>query len=264
MSNMTPSSHPPSLQLEELTAPEIKQLLEEGWSRVIVPLGATEQHGPGLPQGVDSWHGRETALRAARRLGKVLVAPAVNLGYSPEHMAFAGSLSLRRETLAMLLEDVAESLARGGFTFVYFWFGHGGDWAVAKDCLPPLRDRWPGCRVAFTRDVAAYVAATWDRYPATEGIAPEVAGSHAGEFEASMLAAIRPDLLRRDALAAGDPRPLDEIAEPMMRDGIHTVSANGVLGDQRPADAARGSRYLDMLAEYLVEDFTRELNSEPT
>lgn len=252
----------PSLQLEELTAPEIKGLLEAGWCHVIVPLGATEQHGPGLPQGVDTLHGRETALRAARKLGKTLVAPAVSLGYSPEHMAFPGSLSLRRETLAMLLEDIAQSLAEGGFTFVYFWFGHGGDWAVAKDCLPALRDRWSGCRVAFTKDVAAYVRETWDRYPASEGIAPEVAGSHAGEFEASMLAAIRPDLLRAGALAQGDPRPLNDIAEAMMRDGIHTVSTNGVLGDQRPADASRGDRYLNVLADYLVSDFKRELNRE--
>ncbi len=252
---------PESLLLEEQTAPEIQRLLETGFTRVIIPLGATEQHGPGLPLGVDTWHGRETALRAARKLGHTLVAPAINLGYSPEHMAFPGSLSLRRETLAMILEDVAKSLAKGGFTFIYFWFGHGGDWAVAKDCLPPLRNRWPGCRVAFTRDVAAYVAETWDRYPATEGVAPEVSGSHAGEFEASMLAAIRPDLLRTDELAEGDPRPLGEIAEAMMRDGIHTVSPNGVLGDQRPADAARGHRYLDTLATYLIQNFTEELEA---
>jgi len=251
---------PKTLQLEELTAPEIEKYLEAGFNRVIVPLGATEQHGPGLPQGVDTWHGRETALRAAHKLGRTLVAPAVNLGYSPEHMAFPGSLSLRRETLAMLLEDIAGSLARGGFTFIYFWFGHGGDWAVAKDCLPALRECWPECRVTFTRDVGAYVAETWDRYPAEEGIAPEVSGSHAGEFEASMLAAIRPDLIRKDALAAGDPRPLGEIAEQMMQEGIHTVSTNGVLGDQRPVDADRGNRYLDVLADYLVRDFEKELS----
>ncbi len=252
---------PKTLFLEEMTAPEIQRLLDGGFTRIIVPLGATEQHGPGLPLGVDTWHGRETALRAARELGRTLVAPAVNLGYSPEHMAFPGSLSLRRETLTLLLEDIAESLARGGFTFVYFWFGHGGDWAVAKDCLPPLRNRWRGCRVAFTRDVAAYVSETWDHYPSTEGVPPKVSGSHAGEFEASMLAAIRPDLLRRNDLAEGDPRPLAEIGEAMMRDGIHTVSPNGVLGDQRPADAERGDRYLDVLAAYLVRNFTEELEA---
>jgi creatinine amidohydrolase len=244
----------PSLSLEELTAPEIRSFLESGRARIIVPLGATEQHGPGLPLGVDTWHGSETALRAAARLDRTLVAPAVNLGYSPEHWAFPGTLSLRRETVAAVLEDIAESLARSGFAFVYFWFGHGGNWAVASETLPPLRDRWPGCRVTYTQDIAAYVAATWDLYPATEGIPPEVSGSHAGEFEASIMAAIRPELIRYEKLAAGDPRPLDVVSKQMMEEGIHTVSPNGVLGDQRPADPARGHRYLDVLADWLVED----------
>lgn len=250
---------PTSLFLEELAWPEIRDLLADGWTRVIVPLGATEQHGPGLPLGVDTWHGRETALRASRRLGRTLVAPAVPLGYSPEHAAFPGTFTLRRETLAALLEDMAASLSRSGFTFVYFWFGHGGDWAVARECLPPLRHRWPGCRIAFTRDVAAYVAATWDAYPATEQIPAAVAGSHAGEFEASMIAALRPELVDPARLASGDPRPLGEVFDEMMTRGIQAVSKNGVLGDQRPANAARGHRYLDCLADWLANDFQREL-----
>lgn len=246
---------PSSLKLEELTWPEIKDLLEAGWTSIIVPLGATEQHGPGLPQGVDTWHGEETALRAASGLGKTLVAPAVPFGYSIEHIAFPGTLSLRKETLVLLLEDIAESLARSGFTFIYFWFGHGGDWAIARKCLPAWRDRWPGCTVTYTMDIVRYVNETWDALPLEEGISLEVSGSHAGEFEASMVAAIRPDMIRADKLAAGDPRPLTEVVEPMMKHGIHAISENGVLGDQRAADSERGDRYLDCLADWLVKDF---------
>jgi creatinine amidohydrolase len=247
------------LKLEELSWPEIESLLKEGCTRIIVPLGATEQHGPGLPQGVDTWHGEETALRAAVILDKTLVAPAVPIGYSPEHISFPGTISLRKETLVYLLEDIAESLARSGFTFIYFWFGHGGDWAVARECLPNLRHRWQGTLVTFTLDVGKYVSETWDALPIGEGIAPEVSGSHAGEFEASMMSAIRPDLVKRENLAEGDPRPLEEILTPMMENGIHTISKNGVLGDQRFANAERGNRYLDGLADWLVEDIKRQI-----
>ncbi len=245
---------PRSIKLQELTWQEIDELLRAGWTDIIVPLGSTEQHGPGLPQAVDAWHGEETALRAASLLGKTLVAPAVSFGYSPEHTHFPGTISVRKKTLMMLLEDIAGSLARSGFSFVYFWFGHGGDWAVASECLPALHSRWPGCVVTYTLDVEKYVAETWDAYPLKEGIEPEVSGSHAGEFEASMLASMRPDMLRKDKLASGDPRPLDEISEAMMKKGIHTISENGVLGDQRFADAGRGNRYLDCLAEWLADD----------
>jgi creatinine amidohydrolase len=252
----------PSLKLEELSWPEIKSLIESGWTRIIVPLGATEQHGPGLPQGVDTWHGEATALRAASILQKTLVAPAVPFGYSPEHTAFAGTISLRKETLTLLLEDIAESLARSGFTFIYFWFGHGGDWAVARKCLPALRHRWPGCVVTYTEDVGQYVAATWDTLPLEEGISLEISGSHAGEFEASIIAAIRPNLIKTDDLALGDPRPLSEILEPMMKNGIHTISENGVLGDQRLANAGRGEKYLNGLADWLVADIRRQVTAD--
>lgn len=252
--------NPLTIKLEELSWPEIENFLKAGWTKIIVPLGATEQHGPGLPQGVDTWHGEETALRAAFKLGKTLVAPAVPFGYSPEHIAFPGTISLRKETLSLLLEDIAESLARSGFTFIYFWFGHGGDWAVARQCLPALRNRWPGCIVTYTEDVAKYVSETWDVLPLEEGIAPEISGSHAGEFEASMMAAIRPDLLKD--LAEGDPRPLGEVLEAMMTNGIHTISKNGVLGDQRPANAKRGKKYLNCLAEWLVADIRRQTSAD--
>jgi creatinine amidohydrolase len=250
---------PRSLKLEELAWPEIRDLIQAGWTRIIVPLGATEQHGPGLPLGVDTWHGEETALRAVARLHQTLVSPVVPLGYSPEHKSFPGTISLRKETLSMLLEDIAENLAESGFTFIYFWFGHGGDWAVAKERLPALRQHWPGCIVTFTRDISLYVAETWDSYPLKEGISLERSGSHAGEFEASMTAAIRPELVRTGALAAGDKRPLNEVAEMMMTSGIGSVSANGVLGDQRFPDAERGSRYLDCLADWLVKDFNKQI-----
>jgi creatinine amidohydrolase len=250
-----------SIKLEELSWPEIKSLIAGGWTRIIVPLGATEQHGPGLPQGVDTWHGEATALRAASILGQTLVAPAVPFGYSPEHTAFAGTISVRKETLRLLLEDIAESLARSGFTFIYFWFGHGGDWAVARESLPALRQRWPGCLVTYTEDVGKYVAETWDTLPLEEGVGLEISGSHAGEFEASIVATIRPDLIKYENLALGDPRPLGEILEAMMQNGIHTISENGVLGDQRQASADRGERYLNGLADWLVADMRRQASA---
>jgi creatinine amidohydrolase len=257
---------PRSLQIEELTSPEIRDLITAGWTTVIVPLGATEQHGPALPLLVDSEHGLQTALRAAQKLGKTLVGPVVTLGVSPEHGNFSGTVSLSRETLRRLLADIAESHARSGFRLVYFWVAHGGNFAVLQAVLPELRSRWPGCRVEGLTDLAAYIAATWDKVPVEQGVPLSASGSHAGEFEASMMLAARPELVRMEATEAGNPRPLEEVLEPMMQHGIESVSPNGVLGDQRPADALRGHVYLDALATYLVSDVDRHrriLREEP-
>ena len=89
-----------SLLLDELSTVQIRDLLAGGWETVVVPLGATEQHGPALPLLVDNEHGVQTALRAARILGKTLVGPVVTLGYSPEHSKFPGTISLAKSTLA--------------------------------------------------------------------------------------------------------------------------------------------------------------------
>ena len=246
-----------SLLLDELSTVKIRDLLASGWDTVIVPLGATEQHGPALPLLVDNEHGAQTALRAARILGKTLVGPIVTLGYSPEHSKFPGTVSLSKSTLAGMLHDIAESHARSGFRLVYFWIAHGGNNAVLQEALPSLERKWPGCYVTGLRDLAAYVANTWDRVPVAKGIPLSVSGSHAGEFETSMMLATRPGLVHMKAAEAGNPAPFDTIAPAMMRDGIDSVSRNGVLGDQRPANADRGELYLDALAGYLAADLER-------
>jgi creatinine amidohydrolase len=245
------------LRIEELTSPEIRNLIAEGWTTVIVPLGSLEQHGPALPLLVDSEHGLQTALRAALRLGKTLVGPVVTLGVSPEHVGFAGTVSLSTETMKRLLADIAQCHARSGFRLVYFWIAHGGNFAALQAVLPTLRSRWPGCRVEGLKDLAGYIATTWDRVPIQEGVSLSVSGSHAGEFEVSMLLATRPELVVAEAAEAGDPRPLEVLLEPMMSQGIGSVSPNGVLGDQRHADARRGLVYLDSLADYLAFDVER-------
>lgn len=245
---------PNSLLIEELSAMDIRRLLNAGWDTVIVPLGATEQHGPALPLCVDSVHGFETAVRAARILGKTLVGPVVSLGYSPEHTHFAGTISLSKATLGGILHDIAESHARSGFRLVYFWIAHGGNNPVLQLVLSGLESKWPGCHVTGLRDLARYVSATWDKVPLEAGVALSASGSHAGEFETSMMLAARPELVRMEAAEVGNLAPFESIQETMMDAGVDAVSTNGVLGDQRPANAERGHRYLDTLARYLAAD----------
>jgi creatinine amidohydrolase len=247
-------SSPRSLLIEELSTVEVRDLLATGWDTVIVPLGATEQHGPALPLCVDSVHGIETAVRAARLLSKTLVGPVVTLGHSPEHAWLSGTISLSPATLAGVLHDVAESHARSGFRMIYFWLAHGGNNAVLQHVLPDLEDKWPGCRVTGLRDLARYVSETWDKAPLQAGVPLSASGSHAGEFETSMMLAARPELVRMEAAEQGNGAPFASIEQTMMSSGIHVVSPNGVLGDQRPADAERGRFYLDTLARYLASD----------
>ena len=130
-----------NLNIEELSSREIADLISSGWTTVIVPLGATEQHGPALPLLVDNAHGCETALRAARLLGKTLVGPVMTLGHSPEHAAFPGTVSLSRTTVSGILHDIAESHMRSGFKLVYFWVAHGGNFSILQEVLREMEGK---------------------------------------------------------------------------------------------------------------------------
>lgn len=133
-----------SLLLDHLTSTEVRECIASGVDTVIVPLGATEQHGPALPLLVDSEHGLQTALRAAKLVGNALVGPVVTLGYSIEHIQFPGTISLSRKTVAGIIHDIAESHARSGFAMVYFWIAHGGNNPILFTGLPRLAKRLGG------------------------------------------------------------------------------------------------------------------------
>ena len=72
-----------------------------------------------------------------------------------------------------------------------------------------------------------------------------------------MMLAARPELVQMEAAEQGNAAPFESIEETMMNAGIDAVSANGVLGDQRPGNAERGRFYLDTLARYLAADLER-------
>lgn len=247
-----------SLLIDELSSFEVRDLIRSGHDSIIVPLGATEQHGPALPLIVDNEHGLHTALRAAKILRNTLVGPVITLGYSVEHRQFAGTVSLSWQTMAGVIHDVAESHARSGFRMVYFWIAHGGNNPVLQEILPQLRFKWPGCYVTGLGNLEAYIKATWEKVPLEIGMDLSTAGSHAGELETSMMLAARPELVRLNKAEKGFTGSVENLSDRLVKEGIQAISLNGVLGDQRPADARHGDVYIDKLAAYLAMDFERE------
>src|SRR5918999_3595347 len=100
-------------RIQELTWQEVGQYLEHD-DIAIVPIGSTEQHGLAGTLGVDTYVAIGLAEDAARRAGG-LVAPPIWYGESSHHLAWAGTISLRQETVVAVVKDVCRSLARHGF-----------------------------------------------------------------------------------------------------------------------------------------------------
>ncbi len=244
---------PDSLRLEEMTSPEVRAALDDGWTTVVVAVGATEQHGPHLPLLVDAVRGDRLAEEVARRLGGALVAPTIRVGCSEHHMAFAGTLSLRRSTLEAICIDYCVSLARHGFERICFVPSHGGNFGPLADMLDDLRRAVaPKCHVAAFTDLMGFAAAWTEAVEEVSGLGARV-GGHADIAESSEMLVLRPDLVRHEWVAEGCTEPLAEIVERMFREGLHAVAPNGILGDARGLSEEIGRRCLERTAELITE-----------
>ncbi|WZB63461.1 creatininase family protein [Achromobacter xylosoxidans] len=98
---------------------------------ILVPIGATEQHGRHTPLMVDTGWAIAVAEGAALATG-TLVAPPQHVGWSPHHLAYCGALTFRPETLISVMVDIGESLIHHGFRKIVFVNGN----RIAN--LPPM------------------------------------------------------------------------------------------------------------------------------
>ncbi|WP_316976039.1 creatininase family protein [Shumkonia mesophila] len=113
------------MQLQQSTWPEVERYLETS-TGVILPIGATEQHGPIGVIGTDAICAEVIAKGVGAAAG-ALVGPTIAVGMSEHHMRFPGSMTLRPSTLIALLSDCVGSLTAHGFRRFFFVNGHGGN-----------------------------------------------------------------------------------------------------------------------------------------
>ncbi|MED5799457.1 mycofactocin biosynthesis peptidyl-dipeptidase MftE [Gordonia sp. Z-3] len=207
---------------------------------LLVPLGATEQHGPHLPLDTDTRIAQAVAERVAegghRDAGpsgdaaSVLTAPALNYGASGEHEGFPGTISLGHAALELLLVEYGRSACRWADRLL-FVNGHGGNANTLATAVRRLR--YEG------RDAAWFPCAF-----------PE-ADAHAGHAETSVLLHFSPSEVCATAAQAGNTAPVATLLPAMRTGGVAAVSANGVLGDPTGANGEHGARLLDELVARL-------------
>ena len=104
--------------LEEFSYPEVEAYLKEK-DIILVPIGSVEQHSPYGLIGTDFMTAEAVARSVGEDLG-VLVAPTLCYGVSPHHMAFAGTVALRPDTMIAVVTDIVDSLVAHGFRRVIF------------------------------------------------------------------------------------------------------------------------------------------------
>ncbi|MBU3738272.1 MAG: creatininase family protein [Rhodoferax sp.] len=165
----------------------------------VLPVAATEQHGPHLSLAVDRVLADGIVAASLPHLPAdlpVLYLPTQAVGFSPEHDRFAGTLSLSSGTLIRLWTEIGESVARSGLRKLVLFNTHGGQVGALDLVARDLRARL---------DLLVY-SASWFNLPLADAsgadpamaFGPEEArfGVHAGAVETSMMLALAPQQVR--------------------------------------------------------------------
>jgi creatinine amidohydrolase len=192
----------PLVRLAELTRDQAAEAAASG-AVVLVPVGATEQHGPHLPLATDSLHVEHVAIAAAERLSpgcRVVVAPTLPYGCSRHHLELGPTVTLSSATFLAVLAEVGDSLAASGFRRIFFVNGHGGNHDLCRQSAVDLAGR---------ADVEAAATSWWHlvaEATVATGAAParNVPG-HAGAYETSLMLALRRELVREELPSRDEP-----------------------------------------------------------
>ena len=191
----------PSRFWADLTTQDFARLIKSGEAAqtiVVLPVAATEQHGPHLPLCVDTALVDGVVAAALPKLPpalKVLFLPTQAVGLSPEHAAFAGTLTLKTETILRLWTDIGESVAAAGIKKLLIFNSHGGQVSVMDLVARDLRARL---------GLLVY-SASWFNMPLLDENNQDVSelfsadehrfGIHGGAIETSMMLALKPSLV---------------------------------------------------------------------
>lgn len=231
------------LLFDELTRDEIRTQAPE--TLALLPVGATEQHGPHLPVGTDRFAVEAIARMAAAEIAAdvpVLVAPTLPFGSSHHHLPFSGTLSLGTETYYRTLSDIAESLITDGFRRIFILNGHGGNNELIQLVARDLALKHPVGLAA-----ASYWTIAWDGLVKDAAHVGAALPGHSGRFETALMLALRPELVReprphRDAPAGSDPRSFYAPYRAELHGAWQRI--DGFTDSPDQAQAAMGEQYL--------------------
>lgn len=251
--------NPPQRYLPYLSWRQIADLPDPANTVIVLPTGATEQHGPHLPCAVDSVIAAGVVGHALARLGDSVPAYAmapITYGKSEEHLHFPGTMTLSGETLLATMNEIGESVYRAGFRKLLIVNGHGGQPQVMEMAARELRLRHGDFIVvpSFTWRVS-HVAG---RYLSER---EKKLAMHAGHAETALMLALAPDTVDMSLAVSNYPpefpsRLLSPDGRPACAWSARDFGPSGVIGDPLPATAEQGQAILDSLAESWAQAIT--------
>lgn len=259
MMNVSEQATDQPLILANLSWPEVDEIRDQV-EMVLIPVGSNEQHGPNLSVKMDIAAATGFCNKAsAMSYPKLMVAPSLPWGVSYHHMNFPGTITVSAETFIQTLVEVVESLMAHGFERFLIVNGHGGNVAPLGDAVVRINEELQPVFIG---------ASTYFGFADPE-ITKKYAGDaiigHACQMETSAAMVLAPDVVKHDALAAGELTDLTyEFRGQLRRYNVAVpyrfdeYTRNGALGDARQASQEFGDELINSALENFVA-FTEEV-----
>lgn len=250
---------PPHRYLPYLSWTDIAQLPDRENTVIVLPVGATEQHGPHLPCAVDTVIAAGVMGTALERLPasvRAFMLPPIAYGKSEEHLHFPGTFTLTGPTLLSTVIEIGESVYRSGFRKLLFANGHGGQPQVLEMAARELRLRH-GDFVVVPHGVSRVANVSGQFINDDE----RRLSMHAGHSETALLLALAPETVQmehaRPSLPPAFPiRGLSADGRPACAWVARDFGPSGVIGDPTGATREQGLAILDSLAASWVQVLT--------
>ncbi len=241
-----PASAP--LLWENLTWEEIGALASSGVELALLPVGATEQHGPHLAVGMDSVCATEVAHAVSAETGAP-VLPTLRYGCSLGHSRrWPGTIALQPQTLIDTVVQIFEWIHAFGFRRLMLINAHVTNFAPLRCALEIIRSRFDDAMVAI-RNVAEVSARVRAEFFA------DAQDWHANAAETALMLHRAPSLVRVEKLAASD--DADRTDGLIFSHPVNRTSTNGVTGFPSGATREQGAR----LFTWIVEDLAAQVRA---
>jgi creatinine amidohydrolase len=254
------------LELDRMTYEEVEDYLASGPGIVILPVGATEEHGPHGPLGTDTFAAMIVARKVAEELNGV-VAPVLPYGMSEDQFDFRGTVSLRPSTLALVTRELCENFVRDGYRVVLVISGNRPNDAScmvgaleargqsdAHILYLSYQDANKGRLIeVLGQEHAAHVTDTDQKYGAD---------GHGGSMELSLAMAYAPGCVRLDKRSVPDRTKADLIRSFPFRSVMFVeeyMAAEGFMGNPSICSAALGEKIAESTAQFIAAEVRRYL-----
>lgn len=240
--------------LSNMTWEEVADAVSSNIQTAILPIGATEQHGPHLGCGMDTSIAHTLCVDAAKK-SSVILLPTLPYGCSIGHSKrWPGTIALNPKTLIDIISDIGDWVKSAGIRRLILVNGHVTNEAPLRCGLEMLRAKHDDFMVALintaqlskrVKDAHFNDADDW----------------HANDAETALMMALHPDMVRENKLLeADDP---DRTQHCIFSHPVNRTSTNGVTGTPSSANKEKGEQLYGWMLDDIVEILHKAITEEP-